>query len=83
MPSERTEEEPTVCAAQPLKKAKYDCYYLEHYSFFLDVKIFFMTIGKVVRGEDTWEGVIPKKSKTIVPEEPGMEEKQKCLDKKN
>lgn len=72
-----------VLAAQPLKKAEFDCYYLEHYSFFLDVKIFFMTIGKVVRGEDTWEGVIPKKSKPIVSEEPGMEEKQECLDKKN
>ena len=47
-----------VLAAQPEKKAKYDAYYLTKYSIWLDIKIFFMTIGKVFKHEDIEEGVL-------------------------
>lgn len=47
-----------VLAAQPTKKAAFDNYYLEHFSLWLDIKIFFMTIFKVFRGADVKEGVI-------------------------
>lgn len=47
-----------VLAAQPTKKAAFDNYYLEHFSLWLDIKIFFMTIFKVFRGSDVKEGVI-------------------------
>lgn len=47
-----------VLAAQPKKKAEFDNYYLEHFSFHLDVKIFFKTIAKVFSKEDVAEGVI-------------------------
>lgn len=45
-----------VLAAQPKKKARYDAYYLQHFSFWLDIKIFFMTIVKVFKSEDVVEG---------------------------
>lgn len=47
-----------VLAADSKKKAKYDAYYLEHFSLWLDIKIFFMTIVKVFKSEDVVEGVI-------------------------
>lgn len=47
-----------ILAAQPKKKAAFDAYYLEHFSFWLDVKIFFMTIVKVFKSENIEEGVI-------------------------
>lgn len=47
-----------VLAANPKKKAEYDAYYLEHFSFWLDIKIFFMTIVKVFKSDDVVEGVI-------------------------
>lgn len=47
-----------VLAANPQKKAEYDAYYLEHFSLWLDIKIFFMTIVKVFKGDDVVEGVI-------------------------
>lgn len=34
------------------KKFEYDVWYVEHISFALDVKIFFMTLQKVIRGAD-------------------------------
>lgn len=34
------------------KKFEYDVYYVEHFSFALDVKIFFMTLQKVIKGAD-------------------------------
>lgn len=46
-----------VLAAQPKKKAEFDAYYLEHFSLWLDIKIFFMTIAKVLGGDDVTEGV--------------------------
>ena len=49
-----------ILAANPTKKAEFDNYYLEHFSFWLDVKIFFMTIKKVFKGDDVEEGVISK-----------------------
>lgn len=47
-----------VLASQPKKKAEYDAYYLEHFSLWLDIKIFFMTIVKVFKSDDVVEGVI-------------------------
>ncbi|MDD6994911.1 MAG: sugar transferase [Candidatus Borkfalkiaceae bacterium] len=47
-----------VLAAHPKKKAEYDAYYLRHFSLWLDIKIFFMTIAKVFKSEDIEEGVI-------------------------
>lgn len=47
-----------VLAANPKKKAEYDAYYLQHFSFWLDIKIFFMTIIKVFKSDDVVEGVI-------------------------
>ena len=47
-----------VLAADPKKKAKYDAYYLEHFSLWLDIKIFFMTVVKVFKSDDVVEGVI-------------------------
>lgn len=47
-----------VLAAHPKKKAEYDAYYLSHFSLWLDIKIFFMTIGKVFAGNDVVEGVL-------------------------
>ena len=50
-----------VLAAQPKKKAEFDAYYLHKFSFWLDVKIFFMTIAKVFGHSDVVEGVIEQK----------------------
>ena len=47
-----------VLAANPKKKAEYDAYYLEQFSLWLDIKIFFMTIFKVFKSDDVVEGVI-------------------------
>ena len=47
-----------VLAAQPKKKAEFDAYYLHNFSFWLDVKIFFMTIIKVFKHDDVVEGVV-------------------------
>lgn len=47
-----------VLAANSKKKAEYDCYYLDHFSLWLDIKIFFITIIKVFKSDDVVEGVI-------------------------
>ena len=47
-----------ILAAQPKKKAEYDAYYLKHFSLWLDIKIFFMTIVKVLKKDDVVEGVV-------------------------
>ena len=47
-----------ILAANPTKKAEFDNYYLEHFSFLLDVKIFFMTIKKVFKCDDVEEGIV-------------------------
>lgn len=49
-----------VLAAQPKKKARYDAYYLQRFSFWLDIKIFFLTIIKVFIRDGFGEGVIKK-----------------------
>ena len=51
-----------ILAATPRKKAAYDAYYLEHFSFWLDIKIFFMTIVKVFKSDSVVEGVIGQES---------------------
>lgn len=47
-----------VLAAQPKKKAAFDAYYLEHFSLWLDIKIFFMTIKTVLKKDGVQEGAI-------------------------
>lgn len=47
-----------VLAAHPSKKAQFDNYYLQHFSLWLDIKIFFMTIIKVFKHDSIEEGVI-------------------------
>ena len=50
-----------VLAADYHKKAQYDAYYLKHFSLWLDIKIFFMTIVKVFKSEGVVEGSDSKK----------------------
>lgn len=50
-----------VLAAQPKKKAAFDAYYLRHVSLWLDIKIFFMTVVKVFKGDGVEEGVLTGK----------------------
>ena len=57
-----------ILAANPKKKAEYDAYYLEHFSLWLDIKIFFMTFVKVFKRDGVVEGVIKE------PEAPVGEE---------
>ena len=45
-----------VLALQPKKKAGFDAYYVRHFSLWLDIKIFFMTIVKVFKCEDVVDG---------------------------
>ena len=52
-----------VLAANPTKKAEFDAYYLKKFSLWLDIKIFFMTIGKVFSSGDVQEGVLEDKAK--------------------
>ena len=47
-----------VLAAHPTLKAKYDAYYLRNISLWLDIKIFFLTIFKILKKSDISEGVI-------------------------
>lgn len=47
-----------ILAANPTLKAKYDGYYLSKISIFLDIKIFFMTIKKVLFNKDIKDGKI-------------------------
>ena len=45
-----------VLAADVVKKAELDGWYAAHCGFRLDLKIFFLTVGKVLRGSDIVEG---------------------------
>ncbi len=47
-----------VLAAHPTLKARYDAYYLHNMSLWLDIKIFFLTIFKIIKKSDISEGVI-------------------------
>lgn len=58
-----------VLAAHPKDKAKFDEYYLERFSFWLDVKIFFMTIFAVFKSDNTQEGIIEDEHVTDTEEE--------------
>lgn len=49
-----------ILAANPKKKAEYDRYYLMHMSPWLDIKILFLTVGKVIKRNDVVEGVVEK-----------------------
>lgn len=57
-----------ILAANPKKKAEFDAYYLEHFSLWLDIKIFFMTFGKIFGGDDVVEGVIETTEETTIEE---------------
>ncbi len=47
-----------VLAAHPTLKARYDAYYLHNMSLWMDIKIFFLTIFKILKKSDISEGVI-------------------------
>ena len=47
-----------VLAAKPRKKAEFDAYYLQHFSLWMDIKIFVLTLVKVCKSDDVVEGVI-------------------------
>lgn len=47
-----------VLAAHPTLKARYDAYYLHNMSLWLDIKIFFLTIFKILKKSDIFESVI-------------------------
>lgn len=49
-----------ILAANPKEKAKYDRYYMMHMSPWLDIKILFLTVGKVIQKNDVVDG--PTKS---------------------
>ena len=50
-----------ILASHPTLKAKYDGYYLVHFSLLMDIKIFFLSIFKVLKRSDIEEGEIEKK----------------------
>ena len=47
-----------VLAAHPTLKARYDAYYLHNMSLWLDIKILFLTVFKIIKKSDISEGVI-------------------------
>lgn len=51
-----------ILASNPTKKAEFDAYYLEHFSPWLDIKIFFKTFVKLAQRADIVEGVIKRTS---------------------
>lgn len=66
-----------VLAAQPARKAQFDNYYLQHFSLWMDIKIFFLTIAKVFGGADVEEGVLEEAPAEETPvEETTAEEKE-------
>ena len=58
-----------VLAAHPTKKAGFDAYYLKHFSLWLDIKIFFMTIKAVFKSDGIEEGVIEDTTENSVADE--------------
>ena len=54
-----------LLAAKPKKKAEFDAFYLKKFSLWLDIKIFFMTIGKVFASGEVQEGVIKDEKKEV------------------
>ena len=54
-----------ILAANPKLKAEYDAYYLKHFSLWLDIKIFFVTIIKILKSDDVVEGVIDAQQSSI------------------
>lgn len=63
-----------VLGAQPKKKAQYDNYYMQNISLWLDIKIFFMTIVKVIACDDVLEGTSGAEAVAEVEQE--QEEKE-------
>ena len=61
-----------VLAAQPKKKAAFDAYYLRHVSLWLDIKIFFMTVVKVFKGDGVEEGVLTEENTDSETEKEGV-----------
>jgi O-antigen biosynthesis protein WbqP len=47
-----------ILASHPKEKAKYDAQYVKKFSLWMDIKIFFKTIGIVFRRDNVEEGVI-------------------------
>lgn len=63
-----------VLAAHPTQKAEYDAYYLKHFSLWLDIKIFFMTIVKVFKSDDVVEGVVADETQAVAEDATDSEE---------
>lgn len=53
-----------ILAANPKKKAEFDRYYLLHMSPWLDIKILFLTVGKVVQKDDVVDGPVESSVET-------------------
>ncbi len=52
-------------AAKPNIKAEFDAYYLRHFSLWIDIKIFFMTMANVFKHSDIIEGVVQNAEQAI------------------
>lgn len=68
-----------ILAAQPKKKASYDAYYLKHFSLWLDIKIFFMTIKAVFRSDGVEEGIIAQGKETETQQEVATTQEEKVV----
>lgn len=69
-----------VLAAHPKKKAEFDAYYLKHFSLWLDIKIFFMTIVKVFKSDSVVEGVIEEQRDGVVEETTEIDDESAIAD---
>ena len=69
-----------LLGGNPKKKANFDAYYLRHFSFWLDVKIFFLTIIKVVKKADIQEGVIEVSQEIVYDESIKIEDEAIAAD---
>lgn len=68
-----------LLASEPTLKAKYDNYYMQHMSLWLDIKIFFLTIVRIFQTANVEEGTIRKGD-----DEVGMTDSQEeILEKSN
>lgn len=66
-------------AAQPKKKAEFDAYYMEHFSLWLDIKIFFKTFAVLLKIDNVKEGVLKKEETEKAVEEVAVTEEKTVL----
>lgn len=72
-----------VLAAHPKKKADFDAYYLAHFSLWLDIKIFFMTIVKVFKSDSIVEGVVEEPQEGVAEETTAIDDEAAIADSAN